>query len=208
MVVTTRQKHQLRPLTLVLSIGSESVEQVRVHRVLGVLIDEKLSWHPHIDKVLKTVSRNLFLLNKLWHYVSTEALKAFFYAHCLSHINYASTLWCNADDDHIKKIHRLHKRALKLMYRKPDMTAQDKYKHLEILTLKDQFQFNACIMLFKLCHGLLPEYLQRLLPSQNTRTLDFSKPLNTSRLDLTQSGFLYSSVSAWNNLPCHCKTQF
>ena len=78
MVVATRQKHQLCPLTLTLTIGSESIEQVNVHRVLGVLIDDKFSWHDHIDSVLKRVSRNLFLLNKLSHCVNKEALKAFF----------------------------------------------------------------------------------------------------------------------------------
>ena len=207
MVVATRQKHQLQPLSLTLTIGNEAIEQVKVHRVLGVLVDEKLTWHFHIDAVLKTVSRNLFLLNKLWHYVSTDALKTFFYAHCLSHINYASSLWCNSDDDHLKKINKLHKRAVKLLYRKHDVSVEDRYKHLEILTLRDQFNYNECVMLFKQSHDLLPNYLQKLLPKQNSRTLDFVKPLRTSRLHLTQSGYIYSSVSAWNNLPRHCKAK-
>ena len=102
MVITTRQKHQLCPLRLNLSINSAALEQVKVHRLLGVLIDEKLTWHPHIDFVLKKVSRNLFLLTKLYNVISPDAMKMFFYAHCLSHINYASSVWCNTDFDHLK----------------------------------------------------------------------------------------------------------
>ena len=187
--------------------NTDFIEQVKVHRILGVTVDERLTWHFHIDAILKTVSRNLFLLSKLWHYVTIDALKAFFYAHCLSHINYASTIWCNTDDDHVKKINRLHKRAVKLMYRDSNLSVEQRYEHLEILTLKDQFSYNACTLVFKQSCGLVPEYLQALLPCQNKRTLDFTKPTSTSRLNLTQAGFVYSSISAWNSLPRNCKSR-
>lgn len=206
MVITTRQKHQLQPLSLQLSIGSNTIQQVKVHRVLGCIIDETMSFHPHIDSVLKTVSRNLYLMSRLWHYVSTEALLAFFYGHCLSHINYASTVWCNADENYLNKLNRLHKRAIKIMNRTPNTSTTEKYKLLKILTLKDQFKYNTCKMVFKQSHELVPTYLHKLLPRQNPRTLDYAKPSRTYRLDITQAGFIYSSVSIWNALPRHCKS--
>ena len=206
MVLTTRQKHQRSPLHLNLSKGNQDIEQVRAHRLLGVIIDEKFTFHRHVNSVIKKVSRNLYLMSKLWHYVPTEALLSFFYAHCLSHINYASTIWCNTDNDHINKLNRLHKRAVKLIYRAPNISTMDKYKHLNILTLNNQFLFNACTIVFKQCHALVPVYLQELLPRQNARTLDFAKPPSTSRLNITQAGFVFSSVSAWNSLPLNCKS--
>ena len=206
MVITTRQKHQLQPLSLNLKIGLNAIEQVKSHRVLGCLIDETMSFHPHIDSVLKTVSRNLYLMSRLWHYVSTEALLAFFHGHCMSHINYASTIWCNTDENYLNKLNRLHKRAIKIIYRVPDITTSEKYQHLGILTLKNQFKYNACKMVFRQSHQLVPTYLQRLLPRQNPRTLDYAKPAQTSRLNITQAGFTYSSVSVWNALPYQCKS--
>ena len=65
MLVTNRQKHQNNPPPLVLQINDESIEQVREHNVLGVLIDERLSWQPHTDMVCKTLSKNLHLLSRL-----------------------------------------------------------------------------------------------------------------------------------------------
>ena len=49
MVLTTRQKHQRRPLTFNLTLGKSPVQQVREHRVLGIIIDAELKWHSHID---------------------------------------------------------------------------------------------------------------------------------------------------------------
>ena len=136
----------------------------------------------------------------------TKALIDFFHGHCMSHINYASTIWCNTDDNYLNKLSRLHKRAIKMMYRDPNMTTLEKYKCLKMLTLKDQFKYNASTMVFKQSHELVPTYLQRLLPHQNPRTLDYVKPAKTSRLDITQAGFTYSSVSVWNALPLQCKS--
>ena len=101
MVLTTRQKHQRRPLTLNLTLGKTPVQQVREHRVLGVIIDEELKWQSHIDNVCKHVSKNLFLLSQLRHYVDSDARKIFFQAHLLSHINYASTVWSGASEVHL-----------------------------------------------------------------------------------------------------------
>ena len=86
MVLTTRQKRQRRPLTLSLTLGKKPVQQVREHRVLGVIIDEELKWQSHIDNICSIKSNNLFLLSQLRHYLDSDACKIFFQAHLLSHI--------------------------------------------------------------------------------------------------------------------------
>jgi hypothetical protein len=41
-VVTTRQKHQRQKLQLNLTIQSTLIEQVREHKVLGIILDEEM----------------------------------------------------------------------------------------------------------------------------------------------------------------------
>ena len=103
MVLASRQKHQRKPLMLKLTLGASLIAQVREHRVLGVTLDEELKWLSHIDSACKKFVRNLFLFGQLTHYVSTDCLKMFFNAQLLAHINYASTLWSNASEVHLKK---------------------------------------------------------------------------------------------------------
>ena len=127
MVLATRQKHQLRPLQLNLVLNSNNIEQVREHKVLGIIIDEKMSWGSQVEYICKRVSQNIFLLSKLRCYVDTDALKLFFFAHCLSHINYASTVWYNAVDTYIKRLNSLHKRAIKIIRCTPNESTLEKY---------------------------------------------------------------------------------
>ena len=58
MVLVSREKHQLKPLILNPTLGTNITEQVREHRVLGITIDEELKWQRHTDNICKQVARN------------------------------------------------------------------------------------------------------------------------------------------------------
>ena len=51
MVVTTRQKRQLKKLSLDLNIDSIPIEQVSEHKVLGVIIDDEMKWDGQINMI-------------------------------------------------------------------------------------------------------------------------------------------------------------
>lgn len=205
MLITTRQKHQRQPLSLDLRHGTSDIAQVHEHRVLGVVIDDELNWRSHIETVSKRVSKNLFLLNKLWYFVPTDALKMFFHAHCLSHICYASTVWCQTSDVHIKKLNMLHKRGVKILNKDSSLTTKEKYAQLNILPLQQQFILNASVFMFKVYSRNAPSYIQDLFkhPPGRTRLLNYTLPL--PRIDLYKSSFAYWGSQVWNSLPASCK---
>ena len=53
MVTALRQKHQIKPLMLKLTLCTNIVEQVREHRVLAVTFDEDLKRQSHVNNVCK-----------------------------------------------------------------------------------------------------------------------------------------------------------
>ena len=62
MVVTTRQKHQRQKLKLNLTIQSKLIEQVREHKVLGIILDEEMKWQSHINQLIKYYQEIYFFL--------------------------------------------------------------------------------------------------------------------------------------------------
>ena len=56
MVIATRQKHQLSPLQLKLTLAKTDIEQVHEHLVLGVTIDAEMKWQSHLSIVCKIVN--------------------------------------------------------------------------------------------------------------------------------------------------------
>ena len=204
MVITTRQKHQLETLSLKLSVNSSNIEQVKEHRVLGIILDQEMKWEAHIRSLCKKLARNLYLLSKLSSYASRDALLMFYYAHVLSHINYASSIWDGAAEVHLKKVDSLHRRAAKIIGRGLQISTDDKQKHLNMLPLRKQSLYNKAVAMFKVFHGKAPSYLSSSFKkAASDRFKNFISPL--ARIDLVQNSFAFSGATTWNSLSSKVK---
>ena len=190
MLLTTRQKHQLRPLHLNLSLKDSHTEQVHEHRHLGVIIDDEFSWRPHIIGTCKTASKNLYLLSQLRYFVDTPKWrKLFYHAHISSHLTYASTVWDGCSDILFNKFNSLHRRAAKLMITDSSISTDAKLRYLGIPPLKEKLMFNKAVLVFKAHKTLAPPYLKSLLICSNIRATSRYKTLPKPRIDLFKTSF-------------------
>ena len=208
MLITTRQKHQLCPQPLQLNLNSQSIEQVKERKFLGLNVDQQLSWETHINEVCKKISKNVYLLSQLRHVTDMHARKMFFYAHIKSHIDYVSTVWDGSREVHINSLNSYYKRAIKLIDSSPISTAE-KMQNLNILGLHEQLIYNKCILLHKIFNGNAPEYLTTPFEMQaanqrQSRNNIVALPL--PRIDLYKSSLLFSGISLWNLLPQQLKS--
>jgi len=65
-------------------------------KVLGVLLDNKLTWEQHVQKVIKSCRSQLFALRYLRQNLSTEDTFRVFRSHIISKLTYCSPAWsCN-----------------------------------------------------------------------------------------------------------------
>jgi hypothetical protein len=126
MLITTRQKPQLQPLFIDLSVDGNTITQVSNHKHLGVIIDDKFRWDAHVDYLCKVLGRNLYLLSKLQSVFTQEARKLFYNAHIQSHLDYASVVWDGTSDAIFKRLNSLYRRAAKLIYPDPSLTTDQK----------------------------------------------------------------------------------
>ena len=60
MVIATRLRHEPSPLHLQPTPEKTRIEQVREHRVVGVIIDDEMKWQSYLTNLCKTVSKNVF----------------------------------------------------------------------------------------------------------------------------------------------------
>ena len=205
MIITTRQKRQIAPLNLSLKIGSTIIKQVKQHKMLGIIIDSDLNWNQQIETLIKRISRSIFLLTKLKKYTSTDNLKLFFYAHIMSHINYASTLYDGCSRDIFKKLNSIHRRAVKHLHYEPGQTTDDKLKLLKILPLESQLEYNKLILMHKICNGRTPTYLNSLIKKPKERYGSIKLRAPKPRIDLYKTSLAFSGTELWNNLPIELK---
>ena len=204
MTITTRQKRQNVSSRMPLYIGNEKIVEVATHKVLGVTIDNNLSWTNHVNELTKRVSQKLYQLAKIKHFLNAHARKLFFHAHIQPIIDYASTLWDSASANTLKPLVSIHKRALKLtLLKSTSLTAHD-YKLLDVLPLKLKLEFNKGIIMHKIVFGYAPSNLKlNFVSNQNRHSHKLVVP--RPRLDLFKCSLMYSGGKLWNNLPLSIK---
>ena len=203
MPLTTRQKHQLRPLHLNLSLKDSHIEQVHEYRHLGVIIDDEFSWQSHIIGTCKTVSKTLYLLSQLRHFVDTPKRKLFYHAHISFHLTYASTVWEGCSDILFNKLNSLHRRAAQLIS-DPSLSTDTKLRYMGILPLKEKLMFNKAVLVFKAYKNLAPLYLKQLFSCSSIRTTYITLP--KPRIYLFKTSFSFSGAFLWNTIPNKIKS--
>lgn len=205
MLMSSRQKLQRNPSPLQLTLNGQPITQVPQHRLLGVTIDEQLSWHPHVDNICKKLSKNLHLLSKINSFMDVSARKLFYAAHIKPHLDFASTLWDGCSAACFKRINRLHRRAVKLISDDKESSTDDRMLALNFLPLKKSLLLNKGALMWKTLNNKTPSYLtilfrrtQRVRRSaRNAASLVVPWP----RVDMFKSSLSYSGAKLWNSLP-------
>ena len=205
--MTTRQKRQTMTMKLPpIYIHSKVVEEVSSHKILGITLDNNLSWCNHVDDLCKKVSVKVFQLSKIKHFLNMHARKLFFQAHIQSTIDYASTLWDSTSANTLKPLVSLHKRALKLIILKTSTLNASDYKTLDILPLKNRLKYNKGLLMYKIMSGNAPPNLTSSFSISSYSHYANKINLPIPRIDLFKSSLKYSGTILWNTLPESLKT--
>ena len=206
MLITTRQKRQvLENAFPAITVSNHTLEEVRNHTLLGVTIDNNLSWTDHLSNVSKGLSKKTYQLTRIKSYLNAQSRKLFYTAHIQSAIDYASTLWDSASGNAMQPLVRVHRRAIKAVLMKPQINLID-YKTIRILPLNERLNYNKGVLMCKILAGKSPHNITQSFSLNTSRT---SVKLNTPipRLDLYKTSLRYSGSVLWNNLPYRIKCQ-
>ena len=74
MLIGCRQKLSTLSESLKLSIDNIPIKQVSTTKLLGVLIDNNMAWHSHIDKLSKKITSGIGAIKRIRPFVSPEIL--------------------------------------------------------------------------------------------------------------------------------------
>ena len=71
-----------------ITIKGEQIQITESEKLLGVHINNSLSWSTHIESTLKECNSLLFLLNRIKKYLNIPTRKLFYNAYILPHLDY------------------------------------------------------------------------------------------------------------------------
>ena len=151
-------------------------------KFLGVTIDNDLSWHDHIENVIKKISSNKLIIGKSRKILSIAAKHNIYYAHIHSHLLYANVIWSG----HMKSkqrsnIEKVQKYCVRAIMNKPKNYHTDPlFKELKIMKIKEREHFESSKLAFCIKEKLLPQPIIKMFHTYGRK----NHPYNTRNKDL------------------------
>jgi len=123
------RKPHIAPLNSVI-IGEDRIEWVKHTRLLGVTIDDRLSWSKHLTDVKNSFVNKLNLLKRS-SFLSRDALLDLSFEVILLSVLYGLVVWGGClNVEQLNSIEMLHRGAARVLYNLPrDMLSADVYRH-------------------------------------------------------------------------------
>ena len=209
MLVTTRQRRSRIDDNLNLSLNDIQLLTVSNEKVLGVQVDNNLTWGEHIRKITKKMSTNIWLLSKVKNYLSTEYRVMYYKSYIQPHLDYSNIVWSSMSKTNLMQIERLQKRACRIIL---DYNCDNVYQSmndLKIMTISERIFFRKAKFMFKVSKGITPEYINVMFTKrQDNRNANDSLVLRSVTSDnfvlpkpnteLFKGSLAYSGPVIWN----------
>ena len=107
--------NSLDRLPMNITLDGTVLEIVSSTKFLGLTIDNKLSWKPHIDSVCHTISQNIGVINKVKYYFPTSTFLMLYSSLTLPYLNYGIIAWGHTHTAYLDRIQLLQKKALQII---------------------------------------------------------------------------------------------
>ena len=97
------------------SLCGSSLNRVSQVKFLGVILDDHLTWKPHIAAIRTKLAKAIGILASSKHLLTPCAAHSVYYSLIHSHLTYCCSVWATNYPTHLKPLLSLQQRALKLI---------------------------------------------------------------------------------------------
>ena len=190
-----------------ITIADNQIQQVRSTKYLGVVLDEKLNWEPHIKSLKSKLSRTSFIFNRLKNYTDTKTLLMVYFSLFYSHLQYCITSWGKAADKFVSKIFILQKRVIRYISKVSSRTSTHSlFKDLKLLKLNEIYELQVGKLMYKVNSNLTvgENRLTDLNNMHNYNTRLSAKSnfyVRRPRTNLGKISFSYTGPKVWQSIP-------
>ena len=134
------------------SMAGTPIPQVKIHKHLGVIFNDTLTWSNHIDKVYERCAQRVGILRRLRRTFPSCALRRIYVGAVLPIMEYACPVWSGGP---VAKLIHLHE-----LFCRRNQTS--------LPPLQKRFDFHTLVLFYKIRKNLTPSYLSSLMPSPSS----------------------------------------
>ena len=181
MITGKRLAPKLHNLPNVTTDGVKTLKIVNSATLLGLEIDNMLSFNLHVEMICKRLSSRIAVLRKIRVFLPLSQHLLYYNAIIYPVLSYVNVIWSSCDKDILSRVLQLQKRAARvILYADRQASSVALFHKLHWIPFYEQCIIDKCSILYKRIHGSLPSYLDDHLVinhkrhSRNTRYTNFN----------------------------------
>jgi hypothetical protein len=177
-------------------VKDEELELVDSTVFLGITLDSKLQWGPHIANLSNRLSSAAFVVSKIHQLTDVKTARLVYFSYFHSIMSYGILLWGSASE--INTIFVLQKRAIRAIYKMYHRdTLRDKFKDINIMTVHCQYIYENILYVHKNIASFKKNCEIHNINTRNKHKL----AVPFTRLHKIKKSFMGNCVRFYNKLP-------
>ena len=194
-----------RPIKFAYNLSGQNLESVKSHPYLGVILDSKLSWTPHINSVVAKASRSLNFLCRNLHNCPPHVKETAYNVYVRPQLEYASQVWSPQTVTGKRKLESVQARAARFVtgrYLRTD-SITDIMSTLDWQTLEYRRDYTDLVTCHRIIQHTLEVPTQNVFVPHNSNTRSQSQPFQNvvCCVDAARNTYFPRTISRWNKLP-------
>jgi hypothetical protein len=212
MLIGSRQR--IANLSLDIYIAGNILEMCTSTKLLGIYIDNCLSWDKQIEYLSNKLSPKLGVLYRLSKFTPSYLLNTIYSTLIQPDIDYCISIWGNCAATYLNKIQSLQNRAVRILCNVYDWNVSSSalLSRLSLMSVPIRRDYFIGILMFKTVNGFGLEYLLPELTyvnqyhNYNTRAASNNLIIpNKPNCELYKTSMHYKGIQLWNKLPVSMK---
>ena len=147
---------------LSIKVGQYVVQNSQNEKLLGVTIDNKLTFKDHVEGLCKKASKKLHALTRVSRYMNTAKKRVIMKSFITSQFGYCPLVWMLHSRTLNNRINRIHERALRVVYNDNVSSFEEMLQKDDSVTIHEKNIQTLSIELFKVLKGLSPTIMDEL----------------------------------------------
>ena len=198
------------------TVGDSQVIETRNVKLLGVVLDSKLSFEDHLNLIIKKASGKLNALSRQCSVISFYKRKMLLNAFFLSQFSHCPLIWMCHSRSVNTRINNLHFRALRMIYKDNSASFQELLSRDGSVTMHHRNLQSLATEMFKVSINASPDFMKEVFPfntnlltsnpSAETRQESlFYNPVNPKKVYMGLETLRVLGPKIWNLLPKNIK---
>ena len=207
MLFSKQQKKKAQSKKFKVNINNYCIKQVTEMKYLGVILDNKLNWHSHIQFVCSKLAKAAGIIYKVRKKAPQNVLMLLYHSLVGTYLRYGIASWGSAKTTALSKLQSLQNKVVRYITHSSKFTnVSNEYKNLGILRLDEMYFSEVGKFIYRHSKADLPlsfdEYYSHINHSYGTRArLNSEFALPRPRTELGRQSIKYAGVKIWREIP-------